>query len=51
MKAQSSTNEATQGDQRGVAVGKYPLFEDLLWEWVAIQERSIHIWKGEEALA
>jgi hypothetical protein len=46
MNALLLTNEGT----RNVVAGKLPCLEDLLWEWVTIQERSIRIWKGEDAL-
>lgn len=39
-------------DTREVLIGprKLRVLEDLLWEWVAIQERSIRMWKGADAL-
>jgi hypothetical protein len=35
---------------RGIEVGQLPTLEDLLWEWVAVQERSIRLSQGEDAL-
>jgi hypothetical protein len=46
MNALLLTNEAT----RNVIAGKLSCLENLLWEWVTIQERSIRIWKGKDAL-
>jgi hypothetical protein len=37
------------GDIREVHAGPLPPLEDLLWEWVTIQERSIRLWRGKDA--
>jgi hypothetical protein len=44
---ESSGKELTR---RGIEVGPLPTLEDLLWEWVAVQERSIRLSEGEDAL-
>jgi hypothetical protein len=45
-----NTHPSIKEDTKDVLAEKLPLLEDLLWEWVAIQERSIRIWKGKDAL-
>lgn len=37
-------------DSREISLENLPSFEDLLWEWIAVQERSIRLWKGKDAL-
>jgi hypothetical protein len=37
-------------DSRGIEPKKLPQFEDLLWEWISIQERSIRLTRGEDAM-
>src|SRR5882672_2253447 len=52
MKKLSITNEEVPQSIREVLIvpKKLRFLEDLLWEWVSIQERSIRMWKGEDAL-
>jgi len=51
MNAARAKNKDVTRDSREVVIpGKLRFLEDLLWEWVAIQERSIRIWKGKDAL-
>jgi hypothetical protein len=50
MKKQSNQNSAAPGDTREVHVGPLWFLEDLLWEWIAVQERSIRLWEQKDAL-
>src|SRR6266436_4286385 len=49
--ASDRDSEDVRRDSREVLVPrKLQYLEDVLWEWVAIQERSIRMWKKQDAL-
>jgi len=51
MSTPKHSSEDVSQDSREVLVpNNLSFLEDILWEWVAIQERSIRMWKGKDAL-
>lgn len=47
---QRSSKDVPRDSREVLIPSELRFLEDLLWEWVAIQERSIRIWKGSDAL-
>jgi hypothetical protein len=41
---------ATRNDIREVHAGSLPVLEDLLWEWVTLQERTARLWGWKDPL-